>query len=382
MGRLGYGCQVTYDHDELSRLVLITEQLEVAVALLRTESIAHARATLILLDHHAEIMLNGHFESLFRAGDGKGSLAGRPYKRGERQKLREFGVKVDAAAGVGPLGQGVPTVLNVDDAACLKLAHRHRNAAHHLDQHNPGVLELICLLQLSSVCHLLPATTEGISISFAGRELPEVLVRHGVEVRDLAGLRSAIELPGAAQQVADSITAELELPLAGVKGALADDLLDRGGAAIRVIKRLLEDGLPADDLHFAIAHDEFWERHGSDAQLVELLQRTDSWHRRDEADANKRFPAEVREDMETANRERNERYVELQRDFRPRARDKSVMDAIEKSEELLGLSELAAVVELYDQLDHDLAIFERHLPAAVGALNARVERQMDFALER
>jgi hypothetical protein len=209
-----------------------------------------------------------------------------------------------------------------------------------------------------------------------------VLVRHGVEARDLAGLRSAIELSGAAQQVADSITAELELPLAGVKGALADDLLDRGGAAIRVIKRLLEDGLPADDLHFAIAHDEFWERHGSDAQLVELLRRTDSWHRRDEADANGRFPPEVREDMETANRERNERYVELQHDFRPMARDKSVIDAIEKSEELLGLSELAEVVELYDQLDHDLTIFERHLPAAVGALNARVERQMDFALER
>src|SRR6185436_14656106 len=103
------------------------------------------------------------------------------------------------------------------------------------------------------------------------------------------------------------------------------------------------------------------------------------WHRRDEADANGRFPSEVQEDMETANRERNERYVELQRNFRPLARDKSAIDAIERSEELLGLSELAEVVELYDQLDHDLAIFERHLPAAVGALNARVERQMDFA---
>jgi hypothetical protein len=275
--------------------VLITEQLEVAVALLRTDSIAHARAALILLDQHAEIMLNGHFESLFRAGDGKGSLAGRPYKRGERQKLRDFRVKVDAAAGIGPLGQGVPTVLDADHAACLKLAHRHLNAAYHLDHHNPGILELICLLQLRSVCHLLPATMESLSISFAGRDVPEALVRHGVEAQDIAGLHSAIELPGAAQKVADSITAELELPLSGVKGALADDLLERAGVAIRVIQRLLEDGLPADDLHFAIAHDEFWEKHGSDAQLVELLQRADSWHRRDEADANGRFPPEVRE---------------------------------------------------------------------------------------
>lgn len=352
------------------------------MALLRTDSVAHARAVLILLDHHAEIMLNGHFESLFRAGDGKGSLAGRPYKRGERQKLRDFRVKVDAAAGVGPLGQGVPTVLDADDAACLKLAHRHRNAAYHFDRHNPGVLELICLLQLRSVCHLLPATMERISISFAGRDLPEALVRHGVEAQDMSGLRLAIELPGAAQQVADSITAELELPLMSVKGALADDLLDRAGVAIRVIQRLLEDGLPAHDLHFAIAHDEFWEKHGSDAQLVELLQRADSWHRRDEADTNGSFPPEIREDMETANRERNERYIELQRDFRPQARDKSVIDAIEKSEELLELTELAEVVELYDQLDRLLTIFERHLPAAVGAMNARVERQMDGALER
>jgi hypothetical protein len=383
MKHLSYGCQVTHEHDELGRLVLITEQLEVALALLRTESIAHARAALILLDHHAEIMLNSHFESLFRAGDGKGSRVGRPYKRSERQRLRDFRVKVDAAAGVGPLGQGVPTVLNADDAACLKLAHRHRNAAHHLDQHNPGVLELICLLQLRSVCHLLPATMAPVSISFAGKDLPEALVRHGVEAQDnVFGLRCAIELPKAAQQVAESIESELELPMSAVKGALADDLLDRGGAAIRVIQRLLEDGLPADDLHFAIAHDEFWEKHGSDAQLVELLQRADSWHRRDEAEADGRFPPEVREDMETANRERNERYVELQRKFRPQARDKSVLNAIEKSVELLELSELAEVVDLYDQLDHDLAIFERHLPAAIGALNARIEGQMDFALER
>ena len=379
---LGYGCRVRYEHDELAQLLLITEQLEVAGALLRTDSIPNARAALILLDHHAEIMLNRHFESLFRAGDGKGPLASRPYKRGERKKLRDFGVRVDAAAGVGPLGEGVAPILDADDAACLRLSHRHRNAAYHRDQHNPGVLELICLLQLRSVCHLLPATTESISISFAGRDLPEALVRHGVEARDTSGLRSAIELPDAAKRVADSITAELELPLPAVKGALASDLLDRGGAAADVMQRLLKEGLPPHDLYFAIEHDEFWKKHGSDAKLVELLRRSDFWHRRDETDADGRIPEEVRQDMELANGLRNERYVELRQEFRPQARQEAVIDAIEKSEELLALPGLAEVVELYDQLDHDLEIFERHLPAAVGALNARIERQMDYALER
>jgi hypothetical protein len=380
--RLGYGRRMSNEHDQLARLLLITEQLEVASGLLGSDSIADARAALILLDHHAEIMLHRHFESLFRAGDGKGPLAGRPYKQGERKKLRKFDVKIDAAAGVGALGEGAPSVLEADDAACLRLAHRHRNAAYHRDRHNAGVLRLVCLLQLRSVCHLLPKTIESVSISFAGGDLPEPLVRHGVEARDDFGLRNAIELPAAAQQVADSITAEWEIPLAAVRFALASDLLDRGGSAIRVVQRLLKEGLPARDLYFAIAHDEFWEKHGSDEQLVELLQRSDYWHRRREADGDGRLPEKVQRDMELANGLRNERYVELQQGFRPQAREEAVFDAIEKSEELLELPALAAVVELYDQLDQDLEIFERHLPAAVGAFNARVEREIDYALGR
>jgi hypothetical protein len=241
---------------------------------------------------------------------------------------------------------------------------------------------LICLLQLRSVCHLLAATTEAVSISFAGRDLPEALVRHGVEARDTLGLRSAIEVPDAARQVADSITSELDLPLTAVKGELAGDLLDRGGAVADVMQRLLKEGLPPHDLYFAIEHDEFWRKHGSDAKLVDLLQRSDFWQRRDEADAEGRIPEQVRQDMELANGLRNERYVELRKDFRPQARQEAVIDAIEKSKELLELPRLAEVIELYDQLDHDLTIFERHLPAAVGALNARVERQIDYALGR
>jgi hypothetical protein len=52
----------------------------------------------------------------------------------------------------------------------LKLAHRHRNAAYHRDGHNPGVLHLICFLQLDAVCQLLPAvTSSGASGSFERR---------------------------------------------------------------------------------------------------------------------------------------------------------------------------------------------------------------------
>ena len=83
--------------------------------------------------------------------------------------------------------------------------------------------------------------------------------------------------------------------------------------------------------------------------------------------------------MEMANGLRNERYVELQNKFRPKARQQAVFDAIERSEELLHLETLAEVVSLYDGLDRDLAVFEQHLPAAVRALDAMVERQIDYA---
>ncbi len=169
-----------YEHDQLAQLLLIVEQLEVAAALLRTEAVADAREALILLDHHAEILLHRHCESLFRAGDGKGPFVGRAYKLGERNKIRaEFSRKIDVAAGIGPLSEDVATVIDADDAACLKLAHRHRNAAYHRDFHNAGVLHLICLLQLDAVCRLLSATTPRIAFSVSGNG-PAPLARHGV----------------------------------------------------------------------------------------------------------------------------------------------------------------------------------------------------------
>jgi hypothetical protein len=147
------------------------------------------------------------------------------------------------------------------------------------------------------------------------------------------------------------------------------------------MKELVESGLPPYDLYFAIEHDEFWSQHGSDEKLVELLQRADHWRRRRPEDPGI-LPEEIEADMALANRLRNERYVELRRRFRPRARQEVVIAAIDQSEALLHDPTLSAAVARYDRLDRDLAIFERHLPAAVGAIDAMAERQMDAALDR
>jgi len=370
-----------YEHDELAQLLLVVEQLDLAATMLRSDSVANVRAALILLDHHAEILLRRHCESLFRAGDGKGPFVGRAYKKTERSKIRaNFASKLDVASGAGKLGAEVKPIIDGDFAACLRLAHRHRNAAYHRDDHNPGILHLICLLQLQAVCGLLSAKTSRLVVGVP-EDIP-VLLRHGVKAGGVSGLRHAIDLRAAAEQVAKSIMGDLELPLAGVKAALASDLLDRADAALGVISEVLEAGLPSQNLYFAIEHDEFWETHGSDEQLVELLQRSDPWRRREEGDSPGRLPDEVEADMRLANNLRNQRYVELRRAFRPKARQASVEAAIRQAEKLLNYRTLDEVLTRYDSADRDLAIFEKHLPAAVQALGAMEERALDDALER
>jgi hypothetical protein len=370
-----------YEHDELAQLLLVVEQLDLAAEMLRSDSVASIRAALILLDHHAEILLRRHSESLFRAGDGKGPFVGRAFKDSDRGKIRDkFERKIDVAAGTSDLGDGVVAIIDRDTAACLRLAHRHRNAAYHRDDHNPGVLQLICLLQLQAVCGLLAATTSRVTVGV--REEVPVLLGHGIEASDTEGLRHAIDLRDAAERVAASITSELELPFEPVKAAFAEDLLDRGRAAIGVVVEVSEAGLPEYNLYFAIEHDEFWDKHGSDEQLVELRQRSDPWHRAGPGESPGRLSDEVEADMTLANDLRNERYIELRQAFRPKARQEAAIAAVKQVEKLLGDDTLGKAVERYDRLDRELAVFERYLPAAVRALDAMEERAVDYALER
>lgn len=370
-----------YEYDEVAQLLLVVEQLDLVASMLHSESVASIRAALILLDHHAEILLLRHCESLFRAGDGKGPFVGRAFKDSERRKIRDkFERKIDVAAGTSDLGEGVVTIIDRDAAACLRLAHRHRNAAYHHDDHNPGVLQLICLLQLQAVCGLLAVTTSRITVGV--REEVPVLLGHGIKASDTEGLRHAIDLRDAAERVAASITSELELPFEPVKAAFAEDLLDRGRAALGVVVEVSEAGLPDDNLYFAIEHAEFWDKHGSDGQLVELLQRSDPWLRAGAGESPGRLSDEVEADMTLANDLRNKRYVELHRAFHPKARQEAAIAAIKQVKKLLGDDTLGKALERYDRLDRNLAVFEKYLPAAVRALGAMEERAVDYALER
>jgi hypothetical protein len=372
----------TYEQNAVEQLLLVVEQLEICQEMLREDSVASWRAAIILLDHHAEILLRRHAEALFRAGERRGPGKGRTFTKPERKKIySSFASKLAVASGAGRLGADVEPVLNIDRAAALRLAHVHRNAAYHRDRHNPGVLRLLCLLQFDAVCHLLAATTPSFGIGGLSSESRlGSLSRHGVRPVNRNGMRNAIYLPEAAEQVARSLTADLGLPQQTVQAALAMDLLDRVGMVSGVVSELLEGGMEAHRLIFALANTEFGDRYGSDEQLVELARKSDPWERRDEADADGRLPAKVYDEMSTANQARNERWIELCSNFQPKARLDVATDIGAKAMALVQTSSLGEALGLYQRLDQALLPLETTLPAVVRSWGEMIDQQVDVAL--
>jgi hypothetical protein len=368
-----------YELDEVAQLVLIVDQLDVCRSLLEEDTIASSRAAIVLLDHHAEILLLRHSESVFAHGDGHGPFRGRTFVSAERDEIRsKFRAKLQVAAGAGALGRDVKPILDADRVAALRLAHEHRNAAYHGDLHNPAVLRLVCLLEFEAVCHLLAATTSGLTIGGASRdERIAGLERHGVRPATTYGLRDAVCLSDAARVVADSLTTDLHLPRPAIQAELALDLLDRTGSIFGVIDELIEDGIEPWRIEFVLAHAEFCAAHLADPELCALARRSDAWERRAEADEVGRLPDVVSADMAAANDERNARWIELQRAFRPRATLANVARTVEQVQKLVETSSLAHTLDLYRRLDADLQPVERHLPECVRSWDEMVQRQID-----
>lgn len=136
-----------------------------------------------------------------------------------------------------------------------------------------------------------------------------------------------------------------------------------------------------DRLSFVLANHEFWERHGADPKLIELGQRSDHWLRREEADEHHRFPSEVEIDMTRANHERNERVVELQKAFKPRATLQTVSRVNDLAERIAEINSMAELLSIYRELDQSLDALEVVVTAAVRAWDRMVEDAVDAARE-
>src|SRR5262249_1131418 len=151
-----------------------------------------------------------------------------------------------------------------------------------------------------------------------------------------------------------------------VQAYLGMNLLDRVDEVCGVIAELQRNGMDTERLLFTLRNTEFWDREGDDPEMVRLTRLTDRHARIDELDENHRFPPEVEREMEEANGARNQRYVELARQFVPRARLTVITEAAEKAEGLVKMP-FAAAIDNYRIIDRRLSELEKYLPEVVNA---------------
>jgi hypothetical protein len=373
----------SYEHDDAAQLVLVIERLEDTQLALSADRLSQTRGALILLDHLAETLLLRHVRTCFARGETRGPVRPRVFLAKERALLeRSFPAKLDLAGGIGDLGEGVPAIIDLDQHAALGLAHAHRNAVYHRDRHKEGVLLLLVMLQFAAISKLWPVVTPDWTLAgLREGSLVETLARYGVEPEDRDMMRNAINLPDAARRVATQITEGLVLPVESVAATLAWDLLERVEVASGAVRELIEGGMDPGRIDFVFANHEFWDRHGADPVLIELSQRSDHWLRHEEADEHHRFPPEVEADMNRANNERNERVVELQKAFKPRATLRTVSRVNDFAERIAEISSMAELLSTYRELDESLDALEAVVPEAVRVWDKMVEDAVDAARE-
>lgn len=156
-------------------------------------------------------------------------------------------------------------------------------------------------------------------------------------------------------------------------------MLDRVEALSGVVSELLDAGMEPWRIAFAIEHSEFWERHGSDERLCELARRSDPWERREQTGPDGRLREAIYAEMDAANDARNERWIELRRGFRPRAKLEAIRHTGECAPKLIKASTMAQTLDLYRKLDRQLGPLERFLPEAVRAWDEMVQQEIDIA---
>jgi hypothetical protein len=227
-----------------------------------------------------------------------------------------------------------------------------------------------------------PAVTPHVAFGGLTDDSPlAVLARYGVRPADNPPLARSIHLPDAATAVASQLSDWVDIPLAELRLFLANDLCDRAAVAGGVLLELADDGMDFNRIEFALANSEFWDRHGSDRQIIELGLRESHWHRRAEADEHHRLPPEVEQDMQQANAERNARVVALKQEFKPRARFSVATEVIEAASDVAQAESLANALDSYADLDVKLSALERHVPDVVNAWSRIVEDQIAWHRE-
>jgi hypothetical protein len=256
--------------NDLSRFELFAEQLALAAELIRQGGPARERLALVAIDSLAEVVLYRHMQFNYGASEDMGGrLAIRRFGQRERDRLRQdFDRKVtlaiSEAEGVGAFAYPRP-VLDEQDAAIFRVAHRYRNGLHHEDRANDALLDPLARLYLAAVGRAWSrAHRESAVGALSAQRLAELPYVARV-ARD-----GWVSFPAAAQSTASELLYDMEVEARELAQRLADDLLDRADQSDAARAELVRCGLAADAHADMLRAAELHRLHRADPELVRL----------------------------------------------------------------------------------------------------------------
>jgi hypothetical protein len=237
--------------DELERAAV---QLWEAKRLFAHRDVAHCRLALLLLDNAAETSLRRtarhsmlwadsyeHMAYALRAVEPHDS-AGRKLKRDilartvSKSKRRQ--IERNFAALVDYVVEQAPSALPSENAACLKILHRYRNAAYHQDAARADVLQPAVQIYFYLCCQLLRA--EYAIWHEIARAPDTILALLGDTSRSTEWPDGFFDTQTLAELVSLRLLDDLELDHSSVANALADHLAARLTALSRHIETIGE----------------------------------------------------------------------------------------------------------------------------------------------
>lgn len=330
----------------------------------------------ILLDGLADALLYRRLERLYRVSENEFVGLG-PYGKDVRRQARnDFGKRVslcsDPTADTFVSGGGGPLV-TTDAAVVLRVGHSYRNAAYHRDRHNPATIGAVGRLFFTAVAQLFERS------QYAGH------TSGGLPVEQIASLRrlgvpvhgSSVNWREAAAALARQLSAPLAVPHTELTTLLADDLVGRADAVEE-----LATYVPGtrEEFDSFMASLEFRDAHGADEKLLDLEERRDPVRR--SVMGNIPLAQELRDEGASAERQYQERLLELRRTWQPRATMRSAIEAKDIAKRLREETNTLGALTTYQGVDGKIDILEDYGTAAVIEFDHYIDMQIEMARER
>jgi hypothetical protein len=373
-------------YDEFERFALGAEQLIACRDLLSSNSPAKHRMAVILLDSLADALLWSITESIFRASDQAWYRHLLPqYSEKQRARARAHlseKLKIASDRSCGTEITGAPVAITDADVKIIKVGHSYRNAAYHRDEHNPVALASIGRAFLVSVCTVFIQNQVSVSTGMTPKEKARLLsVEVDLESVDPSG--SMLNLRDAATGFANRISTEMKEGIEAVPARLAEDLIERIREINEDISYIDENvshqGGGFGDIDSHLEWIEFWTLIANhDPELQRLRYEKASLDRERYSAGNEADFSSIAKRRALLADAHNERFNEI---WSGRQRGVGTRKKIERMRKaatrLAATRSTAMALELYRELDAELALIARYIRRAVVALDQSIQDEID-----